>query len=66
MGTFANSGDPDEMQLYAAFNQGLHCLIRFKQSSRTEIHHLESSTCDPLTYTMGCSDPMHHTYCINI
>ena len=22
----ANSGDPDEMQSYAAFHQGLHCL----------------------------------------
>ena len=24
--TFANSEDPDEMQHYAAFHQGLHCL----------------------------------------
>ena len=27
-GTFANSGDPDEMLLYVAFHQGLHCLQR--------------------------------------
>ena len=36
MGTFANSEDPDEMQHNAAFHQGLHCLLRLKQ---TEIHH---------------------------
>ena len=29
----------------AAFHQGLHCLLRSKQSSGTEIHHdLENST----------------------
>ena len=27
-GTLANSEDPDEMPLNAAFNQGLHCLLR--------------------------------------
>ena len=27
MGTLANNVDPDEMQLYAAFHQGLHCLL---------------------------------------
>ena len=37
MGTFANSEDPDEMQHDAAFHQSLHCLLRLKQSSRTEI-----------------------------
>ena len=26
MSTFANSEDPDVMQHYAAFHQGLHCL----------------------------------------
>ena len=31
--TLANSEDPDEMQHYAAFHQGLHCLL----SSKTEI-----------------------------
>ena len=56
------SEDPDEMQHYAAFHQGLHCLLRLKQPSRTEIHHnLENSTCDPLKYTMESL-----TYCINI
>ena len=33
MDTMANSEDPDEMHL------GLHCLLRFKQPSRTEIHN---------------------------
>ena len=31
MGTLANSEDPDEMQQNAAFNQGLHYLLRSKQ-----------------------------------
>ena len=49
MGTLANSDDPDEMQHDAAFHQGLHCLLRLKQPSGTEIHqNLEDSTFDPL------------------
>ena len=55
-GTLANSEDPDEMQHYAAFHQGLHCLQRLKQPLGTQIHHnLENSTCDPLKYTMSTS-----------
>ena len=38
MGILANSQDPDEMQHNAAFHLGLHCLLRLKQPSRTEIH----------------------------
>ena len=33
MGTFTNSEDPDEMPHNAAFNQGLHCLLKFNRSS---------------------------------
>ena len=33
MDTLANSEDPNEMQLNAAFHLGLHCLLRLKQSS---------------------------------
>ena len=29
MGSLANREDPDEMTQYAAFHQGLHCLLRF-------------------------------------
>ena len=48
MGTLANSEDPDEMQHNAAFHQGLHCLLRFRQTSGTEKHqNLENSTWDP-------------------
>ena len=53
MGTLTNSEDPDEMQHNAAFHQGLHCLLRLKQPSGTEIHHYsETSTCEPFKYTM--------------
>ena len=54
MGTLINSADLDEMQHNAAFHQHLHCLLRLKQSSGTEIHHdLENSTCDPFKCTMS-------------
>ena len=54
MDILENSVDPDEMKLIAAFHQGLHCLLRLKQSSGSEIHrNLENSICDPLKYTMG-------------
>ena len=54
MGTLANSEEPDEMQHIGAFHQSLHCLLRLKQPSGTEIHHdFETSTCNPLKYTMG-------------
>ena len=54
MGTLANSEDPGEIQHSAAFNQDLHCLLRFIQPSATEIHNQTGiSTCDPLKYSMG-------------
>ena len=63
MGTLANSEDQDEMQQNAAFHQGLHCLLRIKQPSGTEIHHnSENSICDPLKVYNGQS----HTYCVNM
>ena len=37
MDALANSEDPDEMLHYAAFHQGLHCLLRQNQSSEKEI-----------------------------
>ena len=47
-GTLANSEDPDEMQHHAAFHQVLHCLLRLKHPSGTEVHHnLENPTCYP-------------------
>ena len=53
-GTLANNENPDEMQLYDAFHQGLHCLLRLKQPSGTDRHHnLENSSHDPLKYTVG-------------
>ena len=51
MGILACSENPDE--IYAAFHQGLHCLLRLKQPSVTEIRRgLKDSTCDPLKYTL--------------
>ena len=54
LGTLANSEYTVKMLHNAAFHQGLHCLLRLKQPTVTEIHHyVENSTCDPLNYTMG-------------
>ena len=48
MGTQANSEDLEEMQHNAVFHQDLHCLVRPKLPSMSEVHHnLETSTCDP-------------------
>ena len=42
----------------AAFHHGLHCLLRAKQPSGTEIdHNLELSNSDPFKYTIG--SPIH-------
>ena len=55
MDTLTISKDPGEMMQHnAVFHQSLHCLLRLKEPSGTEIHHyLEISTCDPLKYKMG-------------
>ena len=54
MGTLSNSEDQHEMQHNAAFHLGLHCLLRLKQLSVTNLHHnLETSICDPLNYKIG-------------
>ena len=53
-GALANSENPDEEQHNAAFHQGPHCLQRLKQPSGIKIYHnLESSTCDPLKYSLA-------------
>ena len=62
MHTFANKGDLYEMLHYAAFHQGLHCLLRKELSSEKETTILlEIITCDPSIYTMDhpkdCSKP---------
>ena len=54
MGTLANSGDPDEMQHYVAFHLGLHCLLKLKPHSWTDMNHnLENCACNTLKYIMG-------------
>ena len=48
-----------------AFHQGLHFLLRSKESSETKIHHnLEIPTCDPFKYFMDNSNLS--TYCIHL
>ena len=48
-----NSEDPDEMPWNAEFHQGLHCLLRQKQSSEKEMQfYFKIITCDPFMYTM--------------
>ena len=52
-GTLTNSEDTDEMPHKAPFHQGLHCLLRLKQSSGTDIHHfIEILTGNPLKYIL--------------
>ena len=36
----ANSEDTDDMPHYAAFHQGLHCLLRQNRSSEKEIKYI--------------------------
>ena len=39
---------------HVAFHQGLHYLLRLKQTSGKDVHHnLENSTCDLLKYKTG-------------
>ena len=53
MCTLVNSDDPDEMLDGVAFHQGLHCLLRQKNSSEKEVQFcLEIITCDASIYTM--------------
>ena len=46
------SEDPDEMPHYAAFHQGLHCLLRQNRSSQNNTMNSEIISCDPSMYTM--------------
>ena len=60
----AISEDPDKMRHNAAIHQGMYCLLRLKQPSRTEIrHNTENFTCDPLKYTM-CSPILMVSICM--
>ena len=53
-----NSEDPDEIPHNAAFHQGLHYLLRLKQSLGTEIHqNLET----PIIY-----NKQSHPYCFDL
>ena len=54
-----NSEDQDEMPHKAAFHQGLHCLLRSKQFSGTEIHlFIEILTGNPFKDIMDNSIPV--------
>ena len=61
MGTLTNSEYPDEMQHYAAFHRGLHCLLRLKQPLGTEIlNKFKNYICEPFKIHNGLS----HVYCV--
>ena len=50
----SNNEDPDKMLHNVTFHQGLHCLLRQKRSSGTEINlYLVILTCDPLICIMS-------------
>ena len=57
MSSFVNSeypysADPDEMLQNAAFYQGIHCLLRQRQSLEKEAQfYLEIITCDHSIYS---------------
>ena len=50
MVALTNSKDPDEKPHGAAFNLGLHCLLKQNQSSEKGIQHCFGN-CDPSIYT---------------
>ena len=54
----ANIEDSEEMPHYAAFHEGLHCLLTETKSIVIErnIIFLEIITCDPSKYTMDHSE----------
>ena len=53
----ANREDPDEMQYKAAFNQGLHCLLRQIRSKKIFLYFLEiKPACIPSIHTMDKPD----------
>ena len=55
MDTFINSEDPDEMQHYAAFHQGLYCLLGKKdlQTKKKQTLLLKTLTWHPKVCTVA-------------
>ena len=80
MGTLTNSEDPDEMQLYAAFHQGLHSEDPDEMQQYAAFHQglhcllrikQPSGTEIHLDLKSSNCDPLNqngqpHTYCINM
>ena len=61
MSTFSNSEDPDEMQHYAAFHQGLHCFCEGEKDFQTKEYNIfENYNVTPLNMYNGLSQ----VYCI--
>ena len=57
MVTLTNGEDRDEMTHYAAFHQGLHCMLRQNQSSAKELYFFfEIITCNHSLCTMDSPD----------
>ena len=60
MDTFINSEDPDQMPHYAAFHQGLYCLLGKKRSSDKKKHYLKNYNLTP----QGMYSGLSKVYCI--
>ena len=51
MSALANSEDSDKMPHNAAFQQGLHCLLKKQNNLHRKKHIFEIKACDPSLYT---------------
>ena len=60
MDTFTNSEDPDEMPHYAAFHQGLYCLLRCKDLQTRKTTFFLNYNLTPLRMYSG----LYEVYCI--
>ena len=61
MDTFINSEDPDEMPHYAAFHQGLYCLLGTKDLQTKQTLLLKTITGHPKVCTVAFPKFMHQT-----
>ena len=63
MNTFINSEDPDEMPHYAAFHQGLYCLLG-KKDLHTKKQHTHTTFKNYSLTPQGIYSGLSKVYCI--